>query len=252
MTIAAFLDRELRVSEARYQRDIRERVLPQLERMRTRPAEASATSLSILYAAAIAHGPAHIAEHSAAVAALLPSVFKARQRPEQRHTSDLYWLEVANLMACCGHADLASEEAEWLHEVQTWRNEPTSHFSKLFASLALGVPHLYRGLAGLEPDEPVPFTLGERPGPNLPGLHRHLAGAVEQRATFADVKPAWDEFLAGFDAQMDRGTLWTPSLFWVARIVGHQIAGRPLGEIAAWLHEYIVEAAAAESSQAEG
>lgn len=196
-----------------------------------------------LYAMVIGRGPAATEPHAAETARFMGPAMRAR--PEDKSTADLGVGNVANLLACCGYPDETALLADWLYEIQTQRDErPARHFQRAFAALALDVKPIYRGLGGQEPTDPLPFHAGATFGGNIHGVLRHLGGAVECGASFADVQDVWDEVLVNWPLHEEAGGLDLACLFWIARVVRHRIAGEPLGGVAQWLHEYILEMAA--------
>ncbi len=196
-----------------------------------------------LYAMVIGRGPAAIEPHAAEAAQFIGPAMRAR--PERKSTADLGVGNIANLLACSGYPDETALLADWLYEIETKRNgTPGSHFERAFAALALDVKPIYRSLGGQEPTDPLPFRAGASFGGNIHGVLRHLGGAVEHGASFADVRDVWDEVLVNWPLHEEAGGLDLACLFWIARVVRHRIAGEALGGVAQWLHEYILDMAA--------
>jgi hypothetical protein len=156
-----------------------------------------------------------------------------------------------NLLACCGYPDYTNHLADRLNRIETHPvHGPKWHYARGFAALALGVRTAYRPLGAMGIDEPIEFTPGELVGFNNQALLRHLAGAVESNAAFEDVRPAWTELVHRMDSEQTTRTLDGGSLFWVGRIVWHQIGGNPLGSVGDFVHRSFVEAAAEEAKLA--
>ena len=71
----------------------------------------------------------------------------------------------------------------------------------------------------------------------MQGLLIHLAGAVENRASFEDVRPAWEDFLRSLWNLINANSADDGTVLWIARTVFHRIAGEPLGAVARCLHQ---------------
>jgi hypothetical protein len=99
---------------------------------------------------------------------------------------------------------------------------------------------VWRSIAGLTPEAP-PFTAGDTFGPNVQGLLAYLGAAIEMHADIAAVLPAWRTTLAVVPALSDAGEVTYSMLPWIARIVYHDIGGRPVGDVAATLYAGIQE-----------
>lgn len=210
-----------------------------IERARTDPKSFDGNTFHDLFSAVVAYGPSKIESVNQELSALMPAVLAAR--PAHRSTAEIAVGSVANLLACCGYADETGLLGDWLYEIETSNADSSTarHWSRAFAALSLDVP-LYRPLAAGDQAIPLPFTPGQRFGGNVQGLLRHLGGAVDAGATWQDVQPSWDDVLDNFTMHKKSRQLDYPTLFWIARVVHHRIAGRPLGEVGDWLHRYVV------------
>ena len=111
-------------------------------------------------------------------------------------------------------------------------------------ALALGKEPVWRGIAGLMPGS-LAFTPGESFGPNVQGLLRYLAAAIENHGHLEDVLSAWKTFLAIVPGLFNADQVNFESLFWIARIVYHDIGGESLGSAGDHLFADIQELAAA-------
>jgi hypothetical protein len=175
---------------------------------------------------------------------LLAPIFEdqCRRVPERITQGELKLIGHANLFACIGKPDFTGLFRDRLSEVETQRNSTYAnrHHAKALAGIALGEKFLYRNPVGAEVlfKEPMPFTPFERHGYNPQSFLAHLAGAVETHATIEEVWPAFEEFMFNFPGSEQAEEFDGACLFWVARIVHHQIGGQPLGETAAWLHRH--------------
>lgn len=129
----------------------------------------------------------------------------------------------------------------WLPKVRAARSEDPvwPHWHLGLTGIGLGVREVYCPIAGYNVDGAIPFTPGETFELNLQGLIAHLAGAVEGGATESEVGPAWRKLLSTFPVLSKAGMLTPPGLFWIARIVHHDIGGNPLGEVADFLHDEV-------------
>lgn len=165
-------------------------------------------------------------------------------------------VDLCNALETVGHRVMREcweRMRTWLSRVQVTRDDELGHFywTTGFAALALGDRLTYSRIAGYvggllaEPDpsaltEPrgrFSFQPGRKCQFNMQGLLRYLAGAVEQRAAFEDVVPAWEDLLWSYPALRASRSLDPGTLLWIARIVFHKVGGCPLGEVAQRLHD---------------
>jgi hypothetical protein len=192
------------------------------------------------YRAALVEGPQILLEpHS-----LLAPIFEdqCRRHPEEMTTGEIVLAGHANLFACAGWADHINLFRDRLSDIRTKRNSRFAawHHARALAGIALGEKSIYRNPVGAEVlfKEPLPFTPYARHGYNPQSFLAHLAGAVETHASIEEVWPAFEEFMFNFPGHEQTEEFDGACLFWVARIVHHQIGGQPLGETAAWLHRH--------------
>ena len=192
------------------------------------------------YDAALIEGPQVLAEPYS----LLEAIFEdqCRRQPEEMTTGEIILAGHANLFACAGWSDYTHFFRERLSEVRTKRNSRFAawHHARALAGIALGEKAIYRNPVGAEVlfKETMPFTPYERHGYNPQSFLAHLAGAVETQASIEEVWPAFEEFMFNFPGHEQTGEFDGACLFWVARIVHHQIGGQPIGETAAWVHRH--------------
>jgi hypothetical protein len=149
----------------------------------------------------------------------------------------------ANLFACCSHLDCVEMFRHRLAKIPT---QPAHgggplHVAKALAAVALGLPEVYRPLAGLDLDHASwgPVAEGALHAPRAQGLVAHLARAVERGASLAEVWPAFERFMVALPIEQGCNTFDGAGLFWAARIVHHQIGGQPVGTTAAWLQRHL-------------
>lgn len=227
-------------AEKRWEREQR-RFDDAIARYTTDPAKLDDFSFSLLYSAVLAWGPARIAEVAPRIKPLLEPAITARSADEEKSVADLGVANLANLLACCGYPDETGPVSDWLSAIQTSKDEEPFywHWTRAFAALALDQQKLYRALAGAEPTEPLTLTPSARFGGNLQGFLRHLGGALEHRAAFDAIEPAWRDFVTNLNRHDDARQIGLATTFWIARVVHHQIGGAPLGSVAQWLHEEI-------------
>ncbi|MBX3156757.1 MAG: hypothetical protein KF773_12195 [Deltaproteobacteria bacterium] len=228
-------------AESRWDSEVRTIVEPALARYTADPAKLRESSFSILYQAVLAWGPERITPYADRIAPLLGPALAARATNEPKSTADLGVGQLANLLACCSYPDESPAIRDWLREIRTSsREESTSdHWERAFAALALDVRPVYRALAGADPKAPLPLEQRQAFGGNVQGLLRYLGAAVEHDLKFAAVEPAWRELLTNFDRHESSQQLFRNTLFWIGRIVHHQIGGAPLGSVAEWVHEQV-------------
>ncbi len=84
----------------------------------------------------------------------------------------------------------------------------------------------------------MPFTPRILYGNNPQALLAHLAAGAENRVAIEDVWPAFREAVHNFPYHEEAGDFDGACLFWIARIVHHQIGGQPLGRTAEWLSRH--------------
>lgn len=232
--------------------DLMERLGTFLPRFEDDPAAFRRFDDSTIYKSVVAGGSAAIAEFAAPLISVLPQSCafedENRNQPGRIDIGEISFFNWVNVLACGGYPDHTQHLADRLSRIQTHpEHGPKWHYARGFAALALGVRAVYRPLAGVLLDAPLEFTTGELVGFNNQALLRHLAAAVESDASFEDVRPAWSEFVRRMDSEEETGTLGAGSLFWVGRIVWHQIGGEPLGSVGDFVHRSFVEAAEAEA-----
>ena len=159
-------------------------------------------------------------------------------------------LDSTNFFELLGYpipSDALTSLAPLLSRIETNRHDPEFvawHWQRGFMALALRKDPVWRGIAGLMPGA-LAFTPGESFGPNVQGLLRYLAAAIENRARLEDVLPAWKTFLAVVPSLYNADQVNFETLFWIARIVYHDIGGEPLGSAGDHLFADIQELAAA-------
>jgi hypothetical protein len=204
------------------------------------------------YSAALALGPDIMkAPHD-----ILGDALEAlcREMPLEMTAGELTLAGHANLFACCGYPDFTHYFNDRLRNVQTNRNGdfPEWHHAKVLAAIAFGDRALYRGPVGSMTllDEDMPFSPRQLHGFNPQSFLGHLAAAVEARATVDDVWPAFEEFVLNFPRKEESGAFDGACLFWVARIVHHELGGRPIGQTCAWLHAHFEAWASGRALQA--
>lgn len=153
-------------------------------------------------------------------------------------------LGFVNFLACAGNEDCAPLLGNRLLRLKTTARgtdaERCWHFSRAFAGVALGMRRLYRDAAAAdcELDELMPFTPRILYGYNPQALLAHLAAGAENRVAIEDVWPAFREYVHKFPSHEEVGDFDSDCLFWIARIVHHQIGGQPLGQTAGWLSRH--------------
>lgn len=162
--------------------------------------------------------------------------------PQELTAGELTLAGHANLFACCGYPDLTPYFRDRLRSIQTDRNGhfPERHHAKVLAGIAFKYRAIYRGPIGSAArlDEDLRFCPGELHGFNPQSFLAHLAAAVEAKAAVEDVWPAFEEFMHNFPRKEESGDFDGACLFWVARIVHHELGGRPVGQTCAWLHAH--------------
>lgn len=167
-----------------------------------------------------------------------------KQDPIEISSGEISLSGFANLLACAKCEDCTFLFARRLERLKTRAHgsdvERQWHFSRAFAGVALGVRAIYRGpaAADVELDELMPFTPRILYGNNPQALLAHLAAGAENRVAIEDVWPAFRECVHNFPYHEEVGDFDGACLFWIARIVHHQIGGQPLGQTADWLSRH--------------
>jgi hypothetical protein len=211
-----------------------------LELLPRRPQAFRGESMFVWYSSTLLKGSQVLAEPCALVQPIFEE--QCRIRPPSLSLSEILLAGHANLFACCGYSDHTHYFKDRLYDVEADRNDYFAflYFAKAFAGIALREKSLYRGPSGTDAgwDEPMPFTAGDLHGFNPQSLMAHLAGAVETEATIDDVWPAFEECVHLFPSRDATNEFDGAVLFWIARIVHHQIGGQPLGQTADWLSRH--------------
>lgn len=151
---------------------------------------------------------------------------------------------LVNLLSCLKMNDCASVVVHRLMPLKTSPRgsdvERRWHFSRAFAGVALGIRAIYRNPAAAEVElnELMPFTPRMLYENNPQALLAHLAAGAENRVAIEDVWPAFREVVHNFPYHEEVGDFDGACLFWIARIVHHQIGGQPLGQTADWLSRH--------------
>jgi hypothetical protein len=147
---------------------------------------------------------------------------------------------LANVLICGGiglsDASVATISA-WVSQIAAKRDDEktTTYWNKAFAALALGDRRTYLGFC----DQPLVLKAGATHEYNLRAFVTMLAAAIEQRAPAAAVRPAYEEVLENYTTFLSASTLDALSLFWIARIVHHDLGHVPLSQVASKLHDDI-------------
>ena len=211
-----------------------------LLRSRSQPSMLRRLSVGEWMHAAIVHGPGVVRDVRDEAVDICSQVY-AGAEPS---LGDIKLCGFMSFLACCGNADCASLLADSLLSLKTTARgsdiDRRWHFSRAFAGVALGVRAIYRdpAAADVELDELMPFTPRMLYGNNPQALLAHLAAGAENRVPIEDVWPAFREVVHNFPYHEEVGDFDGACLFWIARIVHHQIGGQPLGQTADWLSRH--------------
>lgn len=149
-------------------------------------------------------------------------------------------LGVLNLLDVQGVAVPAATWATaraWLPGMPTAHAEPPAwHWERGLAALALGDLATARTVAGLPERGALDVDPARDPGLSAQAWLALLVGAVEGGWAWADVAPRWEQLLDVVPVLVEVEELTEADLAWLARILRHDVAGAPLGEVADWLH----------------
>ena len=199
------------------------------------------------------NGPAYSRKMVGSLAVFLPAATAAyRASVEGEYplsTATLSVLDTVCFFEILGEsvdARLLAGFADLLGRVETSRRDEwrAAHWQRGFTALAVREPSVWRSVAGLTPG-PLDFRAGEAFGPNVQGFLAYLAAAIERRASLNDVMRAWKTALAIVERLIDAHELKYETLYWVARLVYHDIGGEPLGRVGERLYADVQELATA-------
>jgi hypothetical protein len=126
---------------------------------------------------------------------------------------------------------------DWLAGMETAHVEPERwHWARGLAALALGDLATARTIAALPETGPPGVDPAVDPGLNLQAWLALLVTAVERRMPWADLAARWEELLDLLPAFVEIDGLAEEDVAWLGRILRHDVAGAPLGEVADWIH----------------
>ncbi|SDZ15067.1 hypothetical protein SAMN05444365_10636 [Micromonospora pattaloongensis] len=127
----------------------------------------------------------------------------------------------------------------WLAGMRTAGLEPEwMHWTRGLAALALGDLPTARTIAALPETGPVEAHPDVSPGFNIQAWQALLVAAVERALPWEQLRPRWEELIAlTVDTFFQTHVLAQASVPWLGRVVGHGIAGVPVGEVADWIHD---------------
>lgn len=120
------------------------------------------------------------------------------------------------------------------------------HWNRALAAIAVDDPRTWKPIAGFLPSDPVQFVPGSTFSFNVQGFIAHLAGAITHGRSVQEVLPAWQNFVDSYPELQASQMADTGTLLWASRLVNHHIARQQLGTTAAFLHDEINAAVAAE------
>lgn len=130
----------------------------------------------------------------------------------------------------------------WLPRLDVSRDEEwtTAYWQSGYAALSLAEPGAYRRVAA-EPlvSDQVSFTPDRSFEHNQQALLQYLRAATRARARLLDVLAAWQGFLDAFGALRAAQSADAETLFWVGRLVFHDVGGIPINEVARTMSESI-------------
>lgn len=128
----------------------------------------------------------------------------------------------------------------WLAGMQTAGMEPRwMHWDRGMAALAMGDLPTARTIAALPVDGSGEADPGNSPGNNIQAWFALFVVAIERRLAWSDMRPRWEEYLNRLPGFIEVGVQAEVDLAWVGRILGHGVAGVPLGETADWIHDEV-------------
>ncbi|HMI92147.1 MAG TPA: hypothetical protein VK509_12315 [Polyangiales bacterium] len=116
------------------------------------------------------------------------------------------------------------------------------HWNSGFAALAWDAPIRYRAVAGVLPDEPLPFDPSRDPALSVQGWLAHFAAAVEARSAWSAVAPAWESFVALWPLLFKAGSVDSHTLLFTAEALQLHVRAKPRGETGDFLFESVSEA----------
>jgi hypothetical protein len=200
-----------------------------------------------LAAVATMHAPERCLPTIDTIAPLLPRIVGdlAAGVDAPRRLTALHILSYLSVARCCGSAlpDAADgAEPSWLPQLTTHARalRDRHRHTLALAACAAGLPHLVPAFTG-GADLPGSLDPGATFGFDVPGFARHLAVALVRGEPYADVEPAWLDFVHRFPYKLAAETLDWSDLMWAARAVMATIGDIPEGEVAAELHALVAD-----------
>jgi hypothetical protein len=150
-------------------------------------------------------------------------------------------LSTLNDGASCGEEwieNRAAAEAFLLDGVVKQKFTEKDTQTLCFAAIAIGRLDLVPQLSGKMPLK-EPFKAGATFGPDYVSFGRYLAIAVTQKASEAEVTPAFESFIDAFPRKRAAQMTEWEDLLWAARIVYCVIGGKPIAEVATKVYAFL-------------
>lgn len=165
-------------------------------------------------------------------------------------------LSLANLLECVGLEPDASVVGAGLRALELMKTssrdnatQEYQHPRRVLLALVHHLPSVYRPAFGADAEAPMTFVPGETHWVGLDDFLKHLAGAIDQGGSYADVAPAFHDYLE-WAKDEDRVELFIlDELLLVARVIASNIIGLPVADVADWLRDFMLVSASRICSQ---
>lgn len=165
----------------------------------------------------------------------------------QPHLSVLSVVNLLQVMGVDVPAGALATGRAWLAGMETAGIEPEAwHWQRGLAALALGDAATARTIAALPESGPTGVDPAADPGLNVQAWFALLVAAVEDGIAWADLRGRWEQLLDHLPAFVEVDVLAEADVAWTGRILHHQVAGAPLGEVADWIHAEVHRVAGVE------
>jgi hypothetical protein len=164
----------------------------------------------------------------------------------QPNLSVLNVLSELQLMGVAVPEETVRTATGWLAGMRTAGMEPRwMHWNRGLAALAMGDLPTARTIAALPADGSGEADPDVSPGYSIQAWFALFVVAVERRLPWSAMRPRWEEYLTELPGFIEVGEQSAVDLAWAGRIVGHMVAGVPLGEVADWIHTQVHRVASA-------
>ncbi|RKH12576.1 hypothetical protein D7V97_08025 [Corallococcus sp. CA053C] len=214
------------------------------------PSQHLVTLANILSAQVVLNGAAAARTAGRELAPLCkPALQQQQSNFQKRDAPDvaIHVLSFVNAAEVCGLVEGQLKASPALTWLKALAKKPQDQEDLLlyrcgWIALALGEPELAARLVG-GGALPGSFTPGEQFGFNVQGFIRYLAAGLEQKASAADMRPAWQSYVEGFPLNMASQRASWMDLLWAGRVYYAGFEGLPVAEVGEAVHSRVKPAA---------